>query len=65
MATRRKTTTEPKTPEAPSFTKAQRLTFDRYRGRRDLLGALLEDEQRYTYDEVDALMNDFMKGEVS
>ncbi|MFR3787250.1 MAG: hypothetical protein ACLTWR_08160 [Agathobaculum desmolans] len=60
MATRRKTEAK----EAPAFSKEQLLTFAKYRERRDLLGVLLEDEQRYTYDEVDALMNDFMKGKV-
>ena len=40
MAVRKKQT-EAKTPEAPAFTKDQLLTFDKYRGRRDLLGVLL------------------------
>ncbi len=62
MAVRKKQTE--KTAEAPAFSKDQLLTFAKYRERRDLLGVLLEDEQRYTYDEVDALMNDFMKGKV-
>lgn len=62
MATRKKT--EPKTPAAPAFTKEQLLAFSRYRERRDLLGVLLQDGRRYTYDEVDALVNDFMKGKV-
>lgn len=53
-----------RTEAAPAFTREQLLTFHRYRERRDLLGVLLEDERRYTYDEVDALMNDFMKGKV-
>ena len=62
MATRKKT--EPKTPAAPAFTKGQLLAFSRYRGRRDLLGVLLQDGQRYTYAEVDALVETFMKGKV-
>lgn len=60
----RKKQTEAKTPEAPAFTKDQLLTFDKYRGRRDLLGALLEDGRGYTYAEVDALVDNFMKGKV-
>ena len=47
MAVRKKQT-EAKTPEAPAFSKEQLLTFGRYRGRRDLLGVLLEDGRRYT-----------------
>ena len=60
MAVRKKQT-EAKTPEAPAFTKDQLLTFDKYRGRRDLLGALLEDGRGYTYAEVDELVDNFMK----
>lgn len=63
MAVRKKQT-EAKTPEVPAFTKDQLLTFDKYRGRRDLLGVLLKDGQRYTYAEVDALVETFMKGTV-
>ena len=63
MAVRKKQS-EAKTPEAPAFTKDQLLTFDKYRGRRDLLGVLLEDGRRYTYAEVDSLVDDFMKGKV-
>ena len=63
MAVRKKQT-EAKTPEAPAFTKDQLLTVDKYRGRRDLLGTLLEDGRGYTYAEVDALVDNFMKGKV-
>lgn len=62
MATRKKT--EPKTPAAPAFTKEQLLAFSKYCGRRDLLGVLLQDNRRYTYAEVDALVDNFMKGKV-
>ncbi len=62
MATRKKT--EPKTSATPAFTKEQLLAFSKYCGRRDLLGVLLQDGQRYTYAEVDALVDDFMKGKV-
>ena len=43
------------------FTKAQLLQSKRYAHRVDLLGALLEDRE-YTLEEVDALLNQFMKG---
>ena len=62
MAVRKKQTE--KTSEAPAFSKDQLLTFDKYRGRSDLLGVLLEDGRRYTYADVDALVDDFMKGKV-
>lgn len=47
---------------APNFSKESILGFARYRGRRDLLGVLLEDGRRYTMDEVDAEMAAFLKG---
>ena len=40
------------------------LKFKRYRNRVDLLNALLEDNKAYTIDEVDALIDEFMKGKV-
>ena len=46
----------------PLHTKAQLVTFMRYRGRRDLLEALLEDEKAYTQKQVDAAIETFMKG---
>lgn len=44
-----------------TFTKAHVLTFKKYRGRRDLLSVLLEDGKEYTMDQVDSLINEFMK----
>lgn len=44
-----------------TFTKDHILTFKRFRGRRDLLSVLLEDGKEYTMDQVDSLINEFMK----
>ncbi len=44
-----------------THTKAKLLTFKRYAGRRDLLSALLKDGERYTTEQVDGLISDFMK----
>ena len=41
------------------------LTFRRYADRRDLLSVLLEDGKEYTFDQIDGLINDFMKGKVN
>ena len=60
MAVKRKTEAG-----APAFTGAQLLTCDRYRERRDLLGVLLDQDRRYTFSEVDALIDNFMKGKVN
>ena len=49
---------------ATAFTKAQWVAAQRYAHRRDLSGALLEDGKTYTLNEVDALIEKFMKGKV-
>ncbi|MCR2025241.1 hypothetical protein [Anaerotruncus colihominis] len=46
----------------PLHSKAQLVTFMRYRGRRDLLEALLEDGKAYTQKQADAAIETFMKG---
>lgn len=49
-------------PEEPSYAKKQILTFVRYQHRRDLLTALLDDDKRYTHAEIQAAIDDFMRG---
>ena len=65
-------TRKPKTAEAappvsnvPVFTKRNILTFKRYAKRRDLLKAILNDGKQYTIDQVDNLIQNFMKGKVN
>lgn len=53
-----------KPPEEADFTKEKLLTFKRYKNRRDLLTALLDDDKRYTIKEADAAIENFMKGGV-
>ena len=62
MATRKKAATaqEP-TITAPVVFPKERV---RYADRRDLLSVLLEDGKEYTFDQIDGLINDFMKGKV-
>ena len=43
------------------FSKAKVLILNRYAGRRDLLAQLLKDGKDYTLDQVDALIQNFMK----
>ena len=43
------------------FSKAKVLTLNRYAGRRDLLAQLLKDGKDYALDQVDALIQNFMK----
>lgn len=50
--------------EPIKFTKDKILSANRYSNRKDILGALLEDGKEYSFDQVDALMDEFMKGKV-
>ena len=45
----------------PSYTKTQIPTFVRYAHRRDLLSALLKDEETYTHADVVSAIRDFME----
>lgn len=47
------------------FSKQQLVASKRYSLRRDVLNALLEDGQVYTFEEVDRKLNDFLKGKVN
>lgn len=46
------------------FTKQQVLASARYRYRRDLVSALLDDGRTYTIAEVGQMVDSFMKGKV-
>ena len=48
----------------PRFTKYQITNSKKYKSRRDLLNAILDDDKQYTTNEVDKLIDTFMKGEV-
>ena len=62
--TRKPKTEEPTITAPVVFPKERVLTFRRYADRRDLLSVLLEDGKEYTFDQIDGLINDFMKGKV-
>lgn len=47
-----------------TYSKSKILNSKRYEHRVDLLGVLLDDSEAYTFDEVDALVEKFMKGKV-
>lgn len=47
-----------------TFTKEQILTSAKYRNRRDLVNALLDEKKSYTTETVDELVNSFLKGPV-
>ena len=49
---------------AVAFTKVQLRASKRYAEKQDLINALLEDDKTYTIDEVDALIEKYLKGTV-
>jgi hypothetical protein len=46
------------------FTKEQILASKKYSNRRDILGAILSSDKTYTLEQVDSLLEKFMKGKV-
>lgn len=50
--------------DVPKFTKTQILASARYSNRKDVLGVLLDEQTSYTFDDVDKLLDKFMKGTV-
>ncbi|MEY8357073.1 hypothetical protein AALB39_27530 [Lachnospiraceae bacterium 54-53] len=51
--------------EAVRYTKEQLTGAKRYRGKKDLINALLEPGKVYSMEEADELLEKFMKGKVS
>lgn len=47
------------------FSKQQLVASKKYSVQRDVLNALLEDGQVYTFDEVDRKLKEFLKGKVN
>ena len=47
-----------------TFSKQELLLAECYRGKKDLVSALLEDGRKYSLKEVDAVIEKFMKGKV-
>lgn len=51
-------------PHGQKFTRRQILESGRYKGRKDLVSALLDAGREYTITEVDRMIDRFMKGKV-
>ena len=49
---------------AAVYSKEQLAASKRYATKRDIISALLENGKTYTFDEVDALTEKYMKGKV-
>lgn len=47
----------------PAFEKVQLVNCAKYSGRKDLMNALLVDGQKYTFSQVDKMIQDFDSGD--
>lgn len=47
-----------------SYSKEQLVKAERFKDRKDLLNAILSDDKQYTIEDVEQLMDDFLKGKV-
>ena len=47
-----------------SFSKAQLMSSERFRDRRDIVNALLEEEVKYAAGAVEQMIENYMKGKV-
>lgn len=56
---------EENTVQEPSYTKEQLIRSRRYAGKRDLLEALLANDESYTCKQADAILQGFLKGKVN
>ena len=65
MAAKKRESTGAKVQQTePQFSKEQIVASDKYRSQRDLVDALLEADKKYTKQDVDGLINKFMRGTV-
>lgn len=65
MATEKKTENKAEDKANNTYTKEQILLSNKYVKRRDLINALLDDDKEYTIQEVDTMMEKFLKGKVT
>lgn len=64
LSGKRKNVIKGEASKTTAFSKAQILSSMKYRGRKDIVNVLLKDNEMYSFDEVDSLINDFMRGKV-
>ena len=51
--------------ESTTYFKESLLKSKRYSNRRDALSFLLKDGESYTFEQVDKILDDYMKGQVN
>jgi len=61
---KRKNAVSEETVKTTTFSKEQISSSVRYKDRKDLVNVLLNNNEMYSFDEVDSLINKFMRGKV-
>lgn len=64
LATKKKVETK-ETAEVHAFTKAQLTSAKKYRHMKDIVNVVLKDDQTYTFEQVDDLIEKFKKEKVN
>ncbi len=64
MAIKTKTDKKEEAPQISAFSKEQIISSQRYKDNRDIVNVLLNDNEMYSFEEVDSLITKFMKGKV-
>lgn len=65
MAVKKTDIEEATVPKAEhTFSKAQLASSQRFRDRRDIVNALLDEDKKYTVDAVEQMIEKYMKGQV-
>lgn len=64
LATRKKVEIK-ETAEVHAFTKAQLTSAQKYRHMKDIVNVVLKDDQTYTFEQVDDLIEKFKKKKVN
>lgn len=62
---KKKEQTEITQKEIPEFTKEQLLKSERFKDKRDLINAILTDNEKYSSAAVEEKINNFMEGQVN
>lgn len=63
MEEAKKENTETKKNET-TYSKAQLVQSQKYKNKRDILNSILDDNKRYTFKEVDTLVDNFLRKKV-
>ena len=62
MAKKKTDVVEVEAPKSVTYTKEQIYKARRYMNKKDIITVMLNNDERYTFDQVDKLIEQFLKG---